>query len=69
MSDLVEKLRKAADWGEDEFDVLSPQDAAAAAPQYYRNGQLQASGFCGSGMSCAVFNPFDYVARFETAGA
>jgi hypothetical protein len=31
MSDLVEKLRKAADWGEDEFDVLSPQDAAAAA--------------------------------------
>jgi hypothetical protein len=30
MSDLVEKLRKAADWGEDEFDVLSPQDAAAA---------------------------------------
>lgn len=28
---LIAALRKAADWGEDEFDVLSPQDAAAAA--------------------------------------
>jgi hypothetical protein len=36
MSDLVEKLRKAADWGEDEFDVLSPQDAAAAADEIAR---------------------------------
>ena len=31
MSGIVERLRHAADWGEQEFDVLSPQDAAKAA--------------------------------------
>jgi hypothetical protein len=51
MSDLVEKLRKAADWGEDEFDVLSPQDAAAAAD---RIEALEAENFKLAAGACTV---------------
>jgi hypothetical protein len=51
MSELVEKLRKAADWGEDEFDVLSPQDAAAAAD---RIEALEAENFKLAAGACTV---------------
>src|SRR5690606_26961231 len=43
--------RKAADWGEDEFDVLSPQDAAAAAD---RIEALEAENFKLAAGACNV---------------